>query len=87
MHIIWLNNLFTKIYLLEALRERGITAVGTVRAPNNQTLREERIEKAKEKLRVKKEKEAQKKAAKREREREAKKEAANVRGEEVLVSL
>ena len=80
MHIIWLDNLFTKIRLLEALRERGIAAAGTVRAPNNQTPREERIEKAKEKLRVKKEKEAQKKAVK--REKEAKKEAAKREKEE-----
>ena len=39
MHIIWVDNLFIKIRLHEALRERGIGAAGTVRAPNNQTPR------------------------------------------------
>ena len=85
MHIVWLDNLFTKIRLLEALRERGIGAAGTVRAPNNQTPREERIKIKKEKLRKKKEKEAEKEALKKEKEakkaadkleKEAKKEAA-----------
>ena len=31
MHIIWLDNLFTKIRLLEELRGVGIGAAGTVR--------------------------------------------------------
>ena len=43
MHTIWLDNLFTKIRLLEALRERGIGAAGAVRPPNYQLPREERL--------------------------------------------
>ena len=84
MHIIWLDNLFTKIRLLEELRQTKIGAAGTCRPPSNQTPREEKLQKKLEKARVKKEKEAQREAEKREndiqkeaarKEKEAKKQA------------
>ena len=73
MHIIWLDNLFTKIRLFEKLRQHGVGAAGTVRASSNQTPREERLKKAKKAQTAKKEKEAQKALIK--KERDAKKEA------------
>ena len=80
MHIIWLDNLFTRIRLLEELRRASIGAAGTVRPPNNQTPREERIEIARKKQEDKREKERKKEIAREEREakkkeKEAKKEA------------
>ena len=80
MHILWLDNLFTKIRLLEELRRANIGAAGTVRPPSNQTPREERLEIAKKKQEEKKEKARQKELAKEEREakkkeKEARKEA------------
>ena len=68
MHIIWLDNLFTKIRLLEELRRANIGAAGTVRPPANQTPREERLAIAQKKLEVKKKKAAKKEADKRDRE-------------------
>ena len=78
MHIIWLDNLFTKICLLEELRKNRIGAAGTVRPPANQTPREERIAIAKKKQEEKAEK-AKKKEAK-EKEKKAKKEADEKEG-------
>ena len=80
MHIIWLDNLFTKIRLLEELREVGIGAAGTVRPLGVVTPREIRLEKARQREEAKKEKEALKeeKAAERaanKREKDAEKEA------------
>ena len=46
-HVIWLDNLFTKIRLLEELRDAIIGAAGTVRPAGNKTPREEKAEKAK----------------------------------------
>ena len=73
-HIVWLDNLFTKVRLLERLRQMKIGAAGTCRPSHNQTPREERLQKKLEKAKIKKEKEAQKKIRK--QEREAKREAA-----------
>ena len=65
MHIIWLDNLFTKICLLEELREVDVGAAGTVRPPGVVTPRETRLEEARQRKEAKKEKEAlkEKKAA------------------------
>ena len=79
MHITWLDNLFTKIRLLEELRRANIGAAGIVRPPTNQTPREERLAIAQKKLEVKKEKVAKKEAddkikEAKKKEKEAKKE-------------
>ena len=63
-HVIWLDNLFTKIRLLEGLRQLNIGGAGTVRPPSNQTPREERVEKKKKKQEAKRERVAQREAAK-----------------------
>ena len=76
MHIIWLDNLFTKIRLLEALRLAGIGAAGTIRPSNSVTPREERLEKARVAAQTKKEKEIAKKQ--KAAEKEVKKEADKV---------
>ena len=73
-NIIWLDNLFTRVRLLEALRTVAIEAAGTARPPNNKTPREQRAEKSKKAKAIKKEKAAQKEAAK--QEKAAKREAA-----------
>ena len=58
MHIIWLDNLFTKIRLLEELRRANIGVIGTCRPPGNQTPREKRLEKVKKAQEIKREKAA-----------------------------
>ena len=51
-HIIWLDNLFTSIPLLEELREWGIGAAGTVRPTEYKTPREKDAEKKQAKIKV-----------------------------------
>ena len=44
-HMVWLDNLFTTIRLLERLRKENIGAAGIVRPSTNKTPREEKAEK------------------------------------------
>ncbi|KAF2185570.1 hypothetical protein K469DRAFT_778587 [Zopfia rhizophila CBS 207.26] len=46
-HIIWLDNLFTSVRVLERLRQEGIGGAGTVRT--TKTPREKKVENAKKK--------------------------------------
>ena len=60
MHIIWLDNLFTRIRLLDELRNVGIRAAGIVRPSSNKTPREKRAKKINKATKIKIEKEIKK---------------------------